>query len=116
MSKRVRLPSERQLKAIKDNALHEAIVADLADEVARALEALNTAIPGTTLTLDVATSTLSGLLRAQDGVRALVNEVANLGGSALDEDELLLAMANWIIDNQLGSGFEWDGSIPPARH
>lgn len=115
MTKRVRLPTERELKAIRDNALHQAIVDDLAAEVRRALDALMQAIPGDTVSLEVLASTLARLLRAQDGVRALVVEVVDLGGSSLDEEELFTAMANWIIDNQVGRGFEWDPWVLPAR-
>jgi hypothetical protein len=115
VTKRVRLTSARELKAIGDNGLHEAIVGDCAPEVSRALAAFVQAVPGQTITLDVAVGTLARLLSAQDKVRALVVEVAGLGGSALDEEALFMAMATWIIDNQIGRGFEWCPSDRPAR-
>lgn len=108
MTKRIRLPTERELALIADNNLHEALVATHADEVRRALDALLQAIPGDSVTLELAVATLGRLLRAQDGIRALVVEVVALGTSPLDEEELFAALAGWVIDNQIGWGFPWD--------
>jgi hypothetical protein len=115
MTRRVRIPSSGELKAIKDNGLHQALVADLRADVENALTALDRAIQEDEVSLDTVTSTLAGLLPAQPGVRALVREVAELGGSALDEDGLYAALANWIVDNQIGKGFVWEASTKPER-
>lgn len=111
----IRLPAERELKVIKDNGLHEALVSKHAPEVRRALEALVHAIPQETIPLELAVSTLAGLLGAQSGIRRLISEVAALGSSPLDEREMLDALARWIIDNQIGRGFPWDPGVMPSR-
>jgi hypothetical protein len=108
MTKRVRLLSDVELEAIKDNALHQAIIGDLAHDVRRALTSLEQSIPGESVTLIVLTSTLAGLLRMQDGVRKTVMEIKALGGTSLDEDGLFEAIAKWVLDNQIGRGFVWD--------
>ncbi len=116
MTRRMRLPTERELKAIKDNGLHEAIVDDLESEIERALGALERAIPSDRPTLDIVIGTLAELLRAQDRIRSLVDEILELGGTRLGESQIYAAMAVWIIDNQLGGGPEWDPTTPPRRH
>ena len=115
MTKRVRLSTERELRVIGDNGLHEALVGVLADDVGRALDALRLAIPGDTVTLELVTDTLAGLLFAQDRIRRLVAEVIALGATPLDERQLSVALACWIIDNQIGRGFEWDPWVVPVR-
>jgi hypothetical protein len=115
MTKRVRLPSERELKAIQDQDLHLAIVGDLLVEVEVALAALDGALREDIVSLEVVTATLAGLLKAQTGVRTLVVEVVQLGGMSLTESETYMAMASWIIDNQIGRGFEWDPPTKPIR-
>lgn len=116
MTRRVRIPSDKELKAIKDHGLHQAVVGDLLNDVENALDALNQAIQGDEVSLDVVIFTLTGLLRAQPSIRAMVSEVAELGGSTLDEDELYAALAKWTVDNQIGRGFEWEASNRPMRH
>lgn len=115
MSRRIRLPSEGELKAIKDHGLHQALVDDLRQDVENALEALNQALQETEVSLDTVVNTLAGLLPAQPDIRAVMQEVAGLGGSALDEAGLYLAAAKWIVDNQIGRGFEWEATQQPER-
>jgi hypothetical protein len=115
MTRRVRLPAERELAVIRDNGLHEALISTYAEEVRRALDALIQAIPGETISLDLTVATLAGLLGAQPGVRTLVVEVVALGTSPLDEEQLFAALARWIIDNQIGRGFPWDPAAVPTR-
>jgi hypothetical protein len=115
MTKRVRLPTERDLAVIRDNGLHEALVGQHIEDVRRALDALIQAFPGEVVILDLVVMTLARLLRAQDGVRALVLEVVALGSSPLDEEELFAALACWIIDSQIGQGFSWDPWTLPSR-
>ncbi len=115
MTRRVRIPSDGELKAIKDHGLHQALISDLLPDVENALKALDRALQEDEVSLGTVTSTLAGLLPAQPGVRKLVREVAELGGSALDEAGLYAALANWIVDNQIGKGFDWEASTPPER-
>jgi hypothetical protein len=116
VNRRVRLPGERELAVIADNGLHEALIARHSEEVRRALDALTGAIPGETISLELLVGTLAGLLGAQPGVRGLCSEVVALGGNvALDEQQLLAALARWVIDNQIGRGFAWDPAVVPAR-
>lgn len=115
MTRRVRIPSEGELRAIKDHGLHQALVGDLRPDVENALEALNQGLQEVEVSLDTVTGTLAGLLPAQPGIRAVAQEVAELGGSALDENGLYLALAKWIVDNQIGKGFEWEASVSPER-
>jgi hypothetical protein len=113
--KRVRIPTERDLQAIKDGGLHEVAVGALASEVRRALDALIQALPGNEPSLEVVIETLASLLKAQSGIRKVVLEVVGLGGTPLDETEFYVALARWIIDNQVGKGFEWDPWALPQR-
>jgi hypothetical protein len=113
---RVRIPTERDLKAINDNNLHQELVGDLAVDVRRALDALVQALSGDSVaSLDVLVEALAGLLKAQAKIREIVIEVVGLGGSALDDGELYVALARWIVDNQIGRGFEWDPWMLPQR-
>jgi hypothetical protein len=113
---RVRIPTDRDLKAINDNNLHEELVDGLAGDVRRALDALIQALSGNAVgSLEVLVDTLAGLLKAQLGIRTMVIEVVDLGGIALDESELYVALSRWIIDNQVGRGFEWDPWEIPRR-
>ena len=115
MIKRLRLPSERELTAIQDHGLHEALLAKHAAEVRLALDGLESVVLEETITLDIATRALAGLLYTQAGIRGLIARVDALGTSALDEDELFTALARWVLDNQIGGGFDWDPAIVPAR-
>ncbi|HSZ14406.1 MAG TPA: hypothetical protein VK790_10275 [Solirubrobacteraceae bacterium] len=115
MSRRIRIPSERQLKVIDDNGLHKALVSDHHDEVRRALEGVAHGVPGGVLHLDLAVSTLAELLRTQHGIRALVTDVVALGAAPMSEKELFAALSCWIIDNQIGRGFDWDTTVEVRR-
>lgn len=115
MTRRVRIPSDGELKAIKDHGLHQALVGDLLGDVENALTALDNALQEDEIPLGIVIDTMAGVLPAQPGIRALVREVAELGGSALDEDSLYVALANWIVDNQIGKGFEWEARTKPER-
>lgn len=117
MTRRVRIPSSGELKVIKDHGLHQALVADHLPDVENALTALDSALQEDEVSLDIVTSTLAGLLPAQPGIRKLVQEVEALGESTLGEGEgsLYAALANWIVDNQIGKGFDWDATTPPER-
>jgi hypothetical protein len=115
MNIRVRLLTERELSIIADHGLHEALLATHVDEVRRALTALRLGLPSDNVCLDVAVDALSQLLRAQDRIRMLLDEVDALGGSSLSQEELLSALARWIIDNQIGRGFLWDPLMAPTR-
>lgn len=116
MTKRLRTLTERQLRAIGDNGLHATLCEELGDEVAAALDAFAAAVPGNTVHLDDITVGLAGLLRQQEGIKKLVQEVAALGGTALTEEDLYQAVAAWIVDNQLGGGLEWDPQRQPKTN
>ncbi len=114
MTKRVRLLADVELEAIKDNALHTAILGALADDVRRAPTSLEQSIPGESVSLTDLTTALAGLLRMQDGVRKTVMEIRALGGTSLDEDGLFEAIAKWVLDNQIGGGFAWNAATEPT--
>ena len=116
MTRRVRIPSVEELAAIKDHGLHQALVGDLSEEIQNALEALDRGLPAEEVSLETVTEALAGLLPAQPGIRKTVAEVAALGGSTLDDEAgVYLALARWIVDNQIGRGFKWEASTPPER-
>jgi hypothetical protein len=116
MTRRVRIPSVKELAAIKDHGLHQALVGDLIDEVQNALQALDRGLPADEVSLETVTEALAGLLPAQPGIQKIVAEVAVIGASTLeDEAGVYLALARWIVDNQIGRGFTWEASTPPER-
>jgi hypothetical protein len=116
MSRRVRLPSVGELQTIKDHGLHQALVDDLVDDVKNALAALDHGLQEDEVSLETVIETLAGLLPAQPGIRELAVEVAGLGGSVINnERDVYLALSKWIVDNQIGKGFDWEASRPPER-
>jgi hypothetical protein len=116
MSRRVRIPSVGELQTIKDHGLHQALVGDLIDDVRNALEALDRGLQEDEISLETIVETLAGLLPAQPRIRKIVEEVAELGGSTITaERDVYLALAKWIVDNQIGRGFDWEASTPPER-
>jgi hypothetical protein len=114
--KHLRTLTERQLRAIGDNGIHAELCDELEGEVATALDAFAAGLPNDTVHLDDIALGLAGLLRQQEGIKKLVQEVRALGGTGLNENELFEAVAAWIIDNQLGTGLEWDPKQRPQSH
>lgn len=116
MSRRVRIPGVGELEAIKDHGLHQALVGDLLDDVRNALVALDHALQEDEVSLETVIETLAGLLPAQPGIRKITQEVTELGGSTIEvERDLYVALAKWIVDNQIGRGFDWEASTSPER-
>jgi hypothetical protein len=108
MTKRLRILSERQLEAIGKNGLHAILCEELKDEVAAALDAVAAGLTTNTVYLDQIVDLLAGMLLQQEGIKEKIREVSSLGGTGLNESELCEAVAVWIVDNQLGGGFDWD--------
>ena len=109
MSVRVRLVDEPGIKAIQDNGLHEDLIGDLAVARDRALGGLVAGLPPNgSVSLTRCISALAQLLGAQQEVRTRVEEVIALGAEPLDAEELLQAMAAWVIDRQIGGGFDYE--------
>lgn len=113
---RVRLLSARSLDAIKVEGLHEEMSGRCVEEVRRSLEATSHAYSGKSEPhLDDLVHLLAVNLQAQAKLRAAVQEAYQLGSTGLVEDEFFEAMAQWLIDNQLGDGLLWRPETPIRR-
>lgn len=116
MIRLVRIPNQEELQMIKDHGLHQALVETLLPDVKNALDALDQALQEDEVSLETVINTLVGLLPAQPALRKVVREVDKLGGSTLGgENGIYVAVAKWIVDNQINKGFDWEASTPPER-
>ena len=108
VSRRLRLLSPRQLRAIKEAGLHEEMRSRRKDEVSRCVEAVaHLYADGSEPNLGDVVRSLATNLRAMPGLSSVVEVSYQYGSTALSEDEYYEAMALWVIDNQLGDGLNW---------
>jgi len=108
---KLRVLSERQLALIATNGIHVKLTEDLSSEIGAALDAFAASVSTETVHLDEVVQGISGLLRQRAKIKKLVLEIEALG--AATREELFDAVSAWVVDNQLGSGLEWDPKSRP---
>jgi hypothetical protein len=114
---RLRLPAERERRALKLTGLHDDLVANCARPLADATGATRAAIPADAahVDLDAACESLVANLKLQPRVQEAIERAAAEPDSVYVEDDLYEIVARWVIDMQIGDGLTWDATAKIKR-
>lgn len=113
---RIRLVTESQREGLSLVGLHQTINAELTAEVAEALRLVRETFEGRNeVDLVEVLSLLSKTLGAKPGLKTAVDEAFKTGGSTLDPEQLLEALAAWVLDRFLNEALLWPSGALQLR-
>jgi hypothetical protein len=110
----LRLLSRDQLRALRESQLHVVLCRRYHEEVVSVLGPLSQVYASDpNVPLIEVQSLVADRLRSIEGLENEVSNAFAAGGLSLREPELWLALAIWIVENQLDTRPNWDPSKRP---
>lgn len=114
MTVTLRLLSRDQINALDECQLHEVLCREYHKQVVAALSPADTLYVGdSNVSLDEVQRLVRDRLRSIGGLEDKVSDAVAAGGLSLREPELWLALACWVVENQLNGRPGWDPAKPP---
>jgi hypothetical protein len=114
MTVALRLLSRDQLNALNESQLHKLLCNKYHQHVVAALSPLATLYEGDPkVSLGVVQGVVAERLRSIDGLEAEVSNADASGGLSLREGELWVALACWVVENQLDARLNWNPGKRP---
>jgi hypothetical protein len=114
MTVSLRLLSRDQLNALDESQLHALLCSKYHQRVVAVLAPLSAVYAGDPkVSLGEVQRVVAERLRSIEGLEAEVSNAGAAGGLSLREPELWLALACWVVENQLAARPSWDPSSRP---
>jgi hypothetical protein len=114
MTVSLRLLSRDQMNALEESQLHEVLCRKYHKQVVAVLSPLSAVYAGDPKTsLGEVQRLVAERLRSIEGLDDEIDDAVAAGGLSLGEPELWLALACWVVENQLAARPSWDPSRRP---
>ncbi len=114
MTVALRLLSRDQMNALHECQLHEVLCRDYHHQVVTVLSPLDAVYVGDpNVSLDEVQRLVRDRLRSIPGLEDNVIDAVAAGGLSLREPELWLALACWVVENQLDGRPDWNPTKRP---
>jgi hypothetical protein len=116
MTVALRLLSRDQINALRECQLHEVLCRDYHEQVVAALSPLDAVYVGDSyVCLDEVQRLVLDRLRSISGLEDKIIDAVEAGGlnRSIREPELWLALACWVVENQLDGRPDWNPTKRP---